>query len=485
MKEGNNHPSLITTNHRKQGSGPSFTSTNPATGEILWQGFAASSSEVNDAVHQAAQSFEAWSNLPIDERSRFLSDYADALRDSQKFLVEIISQETGKPLWDSAGEVSAMIQKIGLSLEAYGRRCAGIIRDLPQGRSITRHRPHGVIAVLGPYNFPGHLPNSHIIPALLAGNTIVFKPSELTPRVAEEVFRCWEKVNLPSGVLNLIQGGRETGKALIEHPAIQGLCFTGSYPTGRYLSEFFGKDPSKILALELGGNNPLVIGSIDDIQTAVYLTIRSAFLTSGQRCTCARRLIVPQTPEGDAFLVKLIAETTKISVGPYTQHPEPFMGPVISTQHAQHLLDKQNELKAMGGQTLVEMHALQPGVPFLSPGLMDVTPIAHRPDEEIFGPFLQVIRVKSFEEAIQEANNTKFGLAAGLFSQSIDEYHAFYNHVQAGIINWNTQLTGASSAAPFGGIKWSGNHRPSAFYAADYCSYPVASFESPELQMPA
>lgn len=478
------HPSSYTNNQWKTATGPDFSSNNPATGEILWRGRACTPSDVNEAVLHATLAFDEWAALTIDERSRFLSDFAEQLRDSQKHLAEIISQETGKPLWDAKGEITTMINKIGISLEAYGRRCAGIIRDQPFGRSITRHRPHGIVGVLGPFNFPGHLPNSHIIPALLAGNTIVFKPSELTPLVAEEIFLCWEKIGLPSGVINLVQGGHETGKALIHHPDIQGLFFTGSYQTGRYLSELYGSDPSKILALEMGGNNPLVIGEIDDIPAAAYLTIQSAYLSSGQRCTCARRLIVPEGPKGDAFLATLIRMIGNLSIGPYTQRPEPFMGPVISEQHAIQLIKTQEHLQSLGGRILVELKRLKEGTGFVSPGLMDVTSISNRPDEEIFGPFLQVIRVKDLNEAIKEANNTKFGLAAGLLSSNQDDYNTFYRYVRAGLINWNTQLTGASSAAPFGGIKASGNHRPSAFYAADYCCYPVASFEAHQIKIP-
>lgn len=479
------HDSVFINNQWKRGSGPLFSSYNPATGECLWQGKEAAQPEVDEAVLQAKRAFEKWSTLAIDERSHYLTEFSEILRDSQRDLAEVISKETGKPLWDSINEVESMINKVGISLEAYGRRCAGMIRDQPHGRSITRHRPHGVVAVFGPYNFPGHLPNGHIVPALLAGNTVVFKSSELTPLVAETTLRYWQKAGLPEGVLNLIQGGRETGQALIHQPDLQGLFFTGSYQTGKLLSELFASQPSKILALEMGGNNPLVIGEIGDTQAAAYVTIQSAYLSSGQRCTCARRLIVPKTQQGDELIATLIDMIGTISVGPYTNLPEPFMGPVISEKHALKVLEAQENLRSKGGQPLVEMHQLQSGTGFLSPGLMDVTNVSDRPDEEIFGPFLQVIRINDFQEAIDEANNTKYGLAAGLLSQRQEEYAYFYRHIQAGVVNWNTPLTGASSAAPFGGIKCSGNHRPSAYYAADYCAYPVASIESSELKMPS
>jgi succinylglutamic semialdehyde dehydrogenase len=478
------HESVFINNQWRRGSGALFSSYNPATGECLWQGRAADQREVNEAVQKAWLAFEKWSTIAIDERSHFLTEFSEVLRGSQRDFAEIISKETGKPLWEAIAEVESMINKVGISLEAYGRRCAGMIRDQPHARSITRHRPHGVVAVLGPYNFPGHLPNGHIIPALLAGNTVVFKSSEFTPLVAEKTIQYWQRVGLPEGVLNLVQGGHETGQEIIAQPNLQGLFFTGSYQTGQFLSEKFATQPEKILALEMGGNNPLVVSEIDDVRAGAYAIIQSAYLSSGQRCTCARRLIVPKTAQGDELIATLMEMIGVISIGPYTNLPEPFMGPLITEKHAQKILQAQESLRAKGGKPLVEMYQLQPGTGFISPGLMDVTLIADRPDEEIFGPFLQVIRVNDFQEAIDEANNTKFGLAAGLLSRKQEEYAYFYRHIQAGIVNWNTPLTGASSAAPFGGIKCSGNHRPSAYYAADYCAYPVASLETAELKMP-
>lgn len=477
--------SAFINNQWKVGSGPLFSSHNPATGDILWQGKEALQPEIDEAARAAKRAFEEWSILPINERSRYLSEFCEILRDSQRDFAETIAKETGKPLWDCINEVESMINKLGISLEASGRRCAGMLRDQPNARSITRHRPHGVVAVFGPYNFPGHLPNGHIIPALLAGNTIIFKPSEFTPLVAEEMLRYWQKVKLPPGVLNLVQGGAETGKILAQHPDVQGVFFTGSYQTGKNLSELFGPQIEKILALELGGNNPLVVGDITDVQAAAYAIIQSAYLSSGQRCTCARRLIIPKTQKGEELISALSDMINSLVIGPYTLVPEPFMGPVISQKHAQKILEAQANLKSLGGQPLVEMRQITPDTGFISPGLMDVTAIPNRPDEEIFGPFLQVIRVNDFQEAIDEANHTKFGLTAGLLSPKAEEYAYFYRYIRAGVVNWNTPLTGASSAAPFGGIKCSGNHRPSAYYAADYCAYPVASLESPELKMPS
>lgn len=453
-------------------------SYNPATGEEIWQGKAATPADIDAAIRQAEEAFPAWSNKTVRERYDYLAEFGTLLRSSQAKFAEIISQETGKPLWDAMGETEGMINKAKISFDAYQKRCEDLIREQPHLKSITRHRPHGVVAVLGPYNFPGHLPNGHIMPALLAGNTVVFKPSDLTPLVAEETLRLWENTGIPKGVIQLLQGGKSAGEALVNHHRLKGLFFTGSYQTGQMLAKVF--PPNKILALEMGGNNPLIVGEISDLPAAAYTIVQSAYLTSGQRCTCARRLILQDTK----LLEPLMQMIRSITVGPYTQKPEPFMGPVISNSQAEHLLKAQESLRAKGGKILIPLTRLEEGKPFLTPGLMDVTSISELPDEEIFGPFLQVIRTKNFKESLIQANKTKYGLAAGLLSQNREEYAQFYREIEAGIVNWNAPLTGASSGAPFGGIKCSGNFRPSAFYAADYCAYPVASYETPELKMP-
>jgi succinylglutamic semialdehyde dehydrogenase len=377
-----------------------------------------------------------------------------------------------------------MIGKVAISIGAYYARTGESRQDVSGGQSVLRHRPHGVLAVFGPYNFPGHLPNGHIVPALLAGNTLVFKPSELTPLCGDMVVRIWTEAGLPPGVLNLIQGASETGKALVGHSEIDGLLFTGSAPTGQLLHQQLAGQPQKILALEMGGNNPLIIGEVSDLEAVVYTVLQSAYLSAGQRCTCARRLLVPQNQGGDTLIEKLIEAVKQIKVGAPDDEDEPFMGPVISETAADQLLAAQQRLQALGGEIRVPMIKGKPGTGFVSPGLIDLTGVSQPPDEEYFGPLLAVIRYGKFDDAISIANDTRFGLSAGLLSDSRAQYERFFQSIRAGIVNWNRPLTGASSAAPFGGIGISGNHRPSAFYAADYCAYPVASLEAETLQLP-
>lgn len=460
------------------GTGPDFASSNPATGDTLWQGRAATAEEVDAAVDAAHQALFHWGNLDLAARIAYLQNFAAVLTDKKSEFAETISQETGKPLWEALNETNSMVGKVAISIDAYRLRCPETFKHQGHSTSIVRHRPHGVMAVLGPFNFPGHLPNGHIVPALLAGNTVVFKPSELTPLVASKTMECWQAAQLPNGVINLVQGEKNTGKSLSEHPGINGLLFTGSRNTGLSLAKTFAAHPEKILALEMGGNNPLVVSTVKDGKAAAYLAIQSAFLTSGQRCTCARRLIVINSPHGNNFLSTLISMTKSIRVGAYTERPEPFMGPVIAPEAAERLLAAYASLKQQGGVPLLPLERLPKGPAFLSPGIIDVTPLPQPADEELFGPLLQVIRVPDLAAALEVANSTKYGLSAGLLSDDRAEYETFYKHAKAGIVNWNTPLTGASSAAPFGGVGQSGNHRPSALYAADYCAYPVASLEA-------
>ncbi len=458
-----------------------FSSINPATGETVWTGQAADAAAVDAVVRAARQAFPAWSGKSFEERAAVAQAFAAQLAAHREALALAISAEVGKPRWEALTEVQSMIGKVDISIEAHQRRCAEFKNNL----GVTRFRPHGVVAVLGPFNFPGHLPNGHIGPALLAGNTVVFKPSEYAPAVAELTAKLWAAAGLPQSVINVVQGGRETGVALAAHTGIDGLFFTGSARAGLALNEQFARTPERILALEMGGNNPLVVHRAADMKAAVALTVQSAYLSAGQRCTCARRLIVPTGTEGDRFLQALAEATRALRVGPSTDRPEPFMGPVVSAATADRLLEAQKNLLARGAVALVEMRRLKAGTGLVSPALLDVTAVTGRDDEEFFGPLLQVIRVPDFAAALREANNTRYGLAAGLVSDDAALYERFRAEVRAGLINWNQQLTGASSGAPFGGVGRSGNHRPSAYLAADYCSYPVASIEVPELKLPA
>jgi succinylglutamic semialdehyde dehydrogenase len=469
-----------------EGVGAPLLSEDPATGEILWQGRAAVSAEVDRAVRAARAAFPGWADRSLEARAAVLEAFRAGLEKHRAELARTISRETGKPLWESSAEVGTMIGKVALTMEAYRARSSPSSVEKGGERVATRYRPHGVLAVLGPFNMPGHLPNGHIVPALLAGDTVVLKPSELAPLVAERTVVIWEEAGLPDGVLNLVQGGRDTGQALATHPDLDGLLFTGSFEAGRALGRIFAEQPGKILALELGGNNPLVVWDVSEpaLDGAALLAVQSAFVTAGQRCTCARRLIVPRGEQGDHILGRLMQWTERVHVGAFTEHPEPFAGPVISIGAGERVLAAQAELVAHGAHVLVEAMALGARVNLLTPGIIDVTDVKDRADREIFGPLLQVFRARTFDDALVEANHTRFGLAAGLVSDDPELWSEFRSRIRAGVVNWNRPTTGASGALPFGGVGQSGNHRPSGFFAVDYCSYPVATLERSAVSVP-
>lgn len=467
-----------------EGEGGPMSSICPATGTVAWRGHSASPSQVSRACKDARRASNEWRRCPISERTKIISAYKVALQGRSDELARTISLEVGKPLWEARTEVASMIGKVDISLKAYHDRTGEHETVLTDGKSFLTHRPHGVMAVLGPYNFPGHLPNGHIVPALIAGNCIVFKPSEYAPATATLMARCWEDAGLPPGVFNLVQGGRPVGEALTAQEEVDGLLFTGSYSAGTAIARRWSIHPEKILALEMGGNNPLVVWNVHDIDAAVVAIVQSSFVSAGQRCTCARRLIISDDEEGRAVVARLLEVTRALRVGTWNDDPPPFMGPVVSAHVATTLLDAQSTLCRLGARPLIAMRSLREGTALLSPGILDVTGVANIPDEEIFGPLLQVTRAATFHGAIAAANDTRYGLAAGLLSDDESLWMRFCSEARAGVVNWNRPTTGASSAAPFGGIGRSGNHRPSALYAADYCAYPVAGMTAPHLRLP-
>ncbi len=468
-----------------EGRGAPFASRNPATDELVWEGKSADAADVDRAVSAARRAFASWSALPFDERVGIAKRFAALLNDNKEELARTIGRETGKPLWEARTEVATMAAKVDISVQSYHERTGEKRAPMADGVAVLRHRPHGVVAVFGPYNFPGHLPNGHIVPALIAGNAVVFKPSELAPGVAAATVELWTQAGLPAGVLNLVQGEKDTGVALANHRQIDGLFFTGSSDTGTLLHKQFGGRPEIVLALEMGGNNPLVVAQVEDIDAAVHHTIQSAYLSAGQRCTCARRLFVPDDAFGERFMARFTEVTSNIQYGAFDADPQPFMGAVVSARAASKLVAAQAQLIEAGAKPILEMKQRAAHLGLVSPAILDVTNARDVPDEEHFGPMVQVTRYKRFDEAIERANDTAYGLSAGLLADDEAAWTHFQRTIRAGIVNWNRPTNGASSAAPFGGIGRSGNQRPSAYYAADYCSYPMASVESAQLQMPA
>jgi succinylglutamic semialdehyde dehydrogenase len=455
--------------------GTEIISTEPATGAVLWR---QKIGDVDVEVAHARRSWAEWAARPLAYRIEALRRFANVVRQKADAFTDLLARETGKPLWEARTEVETVIGKVDISVSAYSERTGQRRIEAPMNtRLALRHKPHGVLAVLGPYNFPAHLPNGHIVPALLAGNAVVFKPSEKTPASGAFLVDCFHAAGIPEGCIRLLIGGPDEGKALAAHPDIDGLLFTGSANTGIALNRQFATRPEKILALEMGGNNPIVVWDTPDLYSAAVLVIQSAFTTAGQRCTAARRLIVDQNLY-DPLMEEVNKLIGRLIIGEPHADPAPFMGPVIDNDAADLLTESFLALSTMGGRPLRHMERPIEGRPFITPGLIDMTQANDKPDVELFGPVLQIYRKATFEEAIAEANDTRYGLSASLVSQNPRLYDQFWANIRAGIVNWNRPTNGASSSAPFGGVGWSGNHRPSAYYAADYCAYPVVSSES-------
>ncbi|WP_370307175.1 succinylglutamate-semialdehyde dehydrogenase [Sphingobium abikonense] len=450
-------------------------SFDPASRELVWEGPVARPADCERAIAAARSALPAWRALPVEERIAIVRRYAGILGDRRSDLAQLISRETGKLLWESDAEVGSMIAKVEVSVKAHAERTGERAADMPFGRAVLRHRGHGVMAVLGPYNFPGHLPNGHIVPALIAGNAVVFKPSEITPATGAAMADAWAAAGLPDGLLNVVQGGRATGEALVAGD-IDGLLFTGSAGAGAALRRALVDRPHVIMALELGGNNPLI--AWDSPEKAASIIVNSAFITTGQRCSCARRLIVPEGAVGNAIVEATAALAARLPIAAWNEAGEAFMGPLVSDQAAASAHRAVSDLIARGARVIAPFEGVDDrSAAFVTPAMLDMTSV-DAPDAEIFAPVLSIMRVPDFDTAMATANATSFGLSAGLISQDESLWQRVVEKSRAGVVNRNRPTTGAAGNMPFGGLGASGNHRPSAYYAADYCAYPIASFEA-------
>jgi len=446
----------------------------PATGSEIWRG---KITDIDGAVTRSRRAWPAWAAQPLSTRMELMRRYANEVRKEADKLATTIARETGKPMWEAIGEVEQVIAKVELSIRAFAERTAQRKLDNAiQGTMALRHKPHGVMVVLGPYNMPAHLPNAHIVPALIAGNTVLFKPSEKAPASGEILVRCLTRAGVPAAAVQLVVGGPNVGQDLVAHDGIDGVLFTGSAHTGVAINRRLAARPDKIVALEMGGNNPMVVWDTPKITDAAALIVQSAFTSAGQRCTAARRIIVKSSIY-DQVIAEVKSLADRIIFGAPFDEPAPFMGPVIDNNTADGLTESFLYLLSHGARPIKHLVRPDESLPFLSPAIIDTTAMKERPDVELFGPILQVIKVDDLDEAISEANATRFGLAASLIGGTPQEYNRFWANIRAGIVNWNRPTIGPSHAAPIGGTGLSGNNRPTGYYAADYCAYPVASGE--------
>jgi succinylglutamic semialdehyde dehydrogenase len=377
-------------------STPQIVSYEPATGTEIWR---RKYGNVDDIVDRARRAWPAWAAQPLANRMELMRRFANEVRKVSDKLATLIARETGKPMWEARTEVESVIGKVEISIRAYAERTAQRKLDnAMQGTASLRHKPHGVMAVLGPYNFPAHLPNGHIVPALIAGNAIVFKPSEKTPATGELLLQCFHRAGVSAAVVQLLVGGPEEGQALVGHDGINGVLFTGSAHTGIAINRRLAARPDKILALEMGGNNPLVVWNTPKVTDAAALVVQSAFTSAGQRCTAARRLIVKSSMY-DALIAEVKNLADRVIVGAPFDDPAPFMGPVIDNDAADGLTESFLYLLSHGGKAIKHLVRPRDDLPFLSPSIIDVSAVKDRLDVELFGPLLQVVRVDDFDFA--------------------------------------------------------------------------------------
>lgn len=457
-------------------SGDAITTRDPANpAGVVWAGSPVAS-HAEDAVAAARRALPAWAALPLDARRAQLERWREACVRHAARLSAAISREIGKVRWEADLEAKIVAEKVTITLEERVlARIAGFEVAAGAGKTgICTFRPHGVMAVLGPFNFPAHLPNGHIVPALLAGNTVVLKPSEKAASVGQLLAELAHEAGFPAGVFNVVQGGGATASRLATHPEVDGVLFTGSFPVGRRILEANLDTPGRLIALEMGGSNPAVVTAKADLRRAAIECVRAAFATTGQRCTCARRIIVDDSV-ADRFVPMVLRLASTLVIAAADDGVPAFMGPLVTAEARDAVLRAQARL-ASAGRLLLEASPLDRAGFFLSPGAVEVGRFERRPDEEeIFGPFVQISRSRDLADAIAQANATNFGLAASVFTEDRSEWEAFFAGVRAGCLNWNAGTAGASSKLPFGGLGRSGNHRPAGAFAVDSVAYPVAT----------
>jgi len=437
---------------------------------------------VDQAVKSAERAFKTWSKLDLSERKEYILRLSEIFLSKKEAFAEIISRETGKPLWETRTEAAGLCGKIKITLEhslklVEDERIEGA---LPNVDGVIRHRPKGVMSVIGPFNFPAHLPNGHIIPALITGNTIVFKPSDKTPYTGQLMAECYKEAGFPEGVFNLVQGQVETGKRLVSHRNVHGVLFTGSYDVGLKIKQDTIEQYWKTLALEMGGKNTSFLWKDANLDKAVYESLMGGFLSAGQRCSCTSILFVHEDIH-DEFVDKFYTAAKKIKIGHWKEDGN-FMGPLISEESVEKYVRFQQIALREGAECIMrgKKLELEHEGNYVSPSIYTMTEYSSDSvylTQEIFGPNVVIIKVNDFDKTLEQINSSHFGLVSSIFTQDKDLYKKAYQELNVGLLNWNRTTNGASSRLPFGGTKKSGNDRASAHHAVYYCTTPVASLE--------
>ena len=439
---------------------------------------------IDEACVAAKKAYPAWARLSVDERRVYLMRLKELFDSHVDQMAQLIARDTGKPLWDATTEAKALGAKIDITLNHSIKLVAEehIPNALPQVEGVIRYRSRGVMAVVGPFNFPAHLPNGHIIPALISGNTVVFKPSEQTPAVGQLMAELYEKAQLPPGVFNLVQGDGAAGGRLVASEHVDGILFTGSYEVGLKIKQETLTHYWKILALEMGGKNATVVWDDADMDKAIYETLIGAYMTSGQRCSGTSRVIV-HPKIADEFTERFYQAAKKLSVGHWSENT--FMGTLINEGAVekyirfQEIANRENCESLMRGKSLDNLkhkgHYVTPSIHLVK----KFDPNSVYQKSEIFGPNVAIYQSDNFDDTMRIVNSTGYGLVMALFSKNRELYEEALLKARVGLLNWNRTTNGASSRLPFGGMGKSGNDRASAHFAIQYCTVPVASLEDP------
>ncbi|MDD3874154.1 MAG: aldehyde dehydrogenase family protein [Methanosarcina sp.] len=436
-----------------------FDDINPATLESLATIQIAGPEDVNRAVEAAEAGFKVWSGIPAPKRAEVLFRAARILQERKEKLAVFMTEEMGKVLPEARGDVQEAIDITNYAA-GEGRRLFGetTTSEFKEKFCMTILRPIGVVGLITPWNFPIAIPAWKIMPALVAGNAIVFKPASDTPLLAHKLVEVLIEAGLPPGVINLVTGsGGTVGKAIVQHPHIKAISFTGSLDTGKWIMEECSKTMKRV-SLELGGKNPVIVMDDADLELALEGVLWGAFGTTGQRCTATSRLILHEKIK-DEFIKRLLAKTKALSVGDGLL-PETDVGPVINKAQLEKIERYVRIGKEEGATLLTGGDRIDPGLPgyFFEPTIFTgVRPDMRIAQEEIFGPVLGIFTVSNLEEAIEVANNNKYGLSSAIYTGNIGNAFRAIEKIEAGITYVNAPTIGAEVHLPFGGVKGTGN----------------------------
>ncbi len=448
--------------------------------------------QIENAVASAREASQTWKKTDSATRGNYLSKLKTALEARHEALVQVISRETGKPLWESETEFESMLGKVKFALDDANRAPKEIALSVSDGdiAGVTRYRPLGVLAVITPFNFPGSVALGHIVPAITSGNTVVLKPSEKTPFVGQVIAECFEEAGFPPGVFNLVQGEREVGRRLCAHPDVAGVLFSGSFEVGTRIKQETLQQHWKLLVLQLGGKNSAIVWEDADLEYAIQETLVGAFITAGQRCTATSRIIVHKNLL-DQFLSRFHQRAKTFTIG----HPlnQPFMGPMIDQGAVDRYMKfigiatrEKCEVIMRGKSIEVEgvkgsgANYVTPSICMVSENSVEAALKSVYQQTEIFGPNAAILTTDNLDHALALANATQYGLVSSVFTRSRSVFEKCVSELETGLINWNRSTVGGSSKLPFGGLKKSGNHYATALFSAMYCMIPVTSIEIPE-----